>query len=164
MGYDVYAQSPARDEPLRLLYIKHGSRVFGRVPVVPGFLPVVTIQLAEDAERLRVDGQLIRLEESLVDVVARRELFFSRIRLRFDAGDVAGAATLLAELRRLPTREEFAYRIAQLENSVTSRDPAVQAEVAWMLAQTRAALGKFLDSRPVAELQSQLDRARAAGE
>ena len=180
-GYEIFSQSPSSSEmqrlgltdrdgrlpispnadPLRVLYVKHGSRLLARLPIVPGQADIANVALVDDDPRLRVEGQLLGLEETLVDLVARREMLLARIHTRLDEDDADGAAQLLAELRRLPTREQFAQRIAQLEQRTnSSSDPALQAEIARLFDRTKALLGKYLDVRRISEVQTLVDRAK----
>lgn len=181
-GYEVYAQSAAGGEMIRLgltdrageveiepkggaprvLYVKHGRRPLARLPMLPGRVPVETAALLDDDARLRVEAQLMGWEEALIDVVARREIYLARIRARLAEGDADGAAELLDELRRLPSREEFALRVARLQQATVSDDPAIQAELDRLFQRAKTLLGEHLGSRKISEMQTRVNRAMKA--
>ncbi len=154
------AIQPDPQHGLRVLYVKHGSKLLARLPIVPGLTSQQSVSLRSDDLRLQIEGQLRGLEEALVDLVARRELLLARIHARLDAADVEGATELLNQLRRLPTRERFAQEVSQLENSIAPRDKQLQAEIQQLCARTKSLLGKYLDVQQITEVQRRLNAAR----
>ena len=95
--------------------------------------------------------------------MARREVLTARIRQRIEGEDWEGAEQLLQELRRLDTQEDFARRVQQRKQSLTSVSPEVQRKIDELFADTRSLLGQFLDPNRVQQLQAQLNEARRQG-
>ena len=64
---------PKDDLPLRLVYIKNGSHLIARLPVVPGYRPELTIELVSDDKRLEAEAFVRGMESTVMDLVARRD-------------------------------------------------------------------------------------------
>ena len=107
MGYDIYSRRPGvevsefigrtdwrgllqidpdEESPVRVLYVKNGSRLLGKLPVIPGQMLELTAPIRNDDGRLEAEGVVLGLKENLIDLVARREVLSSRIRARIEDG------------------------------------------------------------------------------
>jgi hypothetical protein len=181
-GYEVYAHAPEQKQttlightghdgslsippgptPLRLLIVKNGNELLARLPIVPGLQPVVTARLADDAPRLAVEAFVMALQERLVDVVVRRHVLLSRLKLRIDERKFDDADRLLEELRRLDGQQQFLLALDQQEQKTVSSDALVQAKIDKMLANARKLVGQYLDPRELSRAEIELDTARRA--
>ena len=180
-GYDVFARKPSsktsdfvgrtnwrgelevfpnEENPIRILYVKSGNQLLGKLPVIPGYQPLLTAPLRNDDRRLEAEGFLLGIQESLVDLVARREVLTSRIRAKIDRGEFDEAEELLDQLRGLDTQEDFASRVQQRKQGLTAVDSQVQQKIDKLFADTRTLLGKFLDPSRVQQLQAEIEAAR----
>ena len=95
------------DQPLRLLYVKNGGAVLARLPFVPGLYPKVVADLSGDDIRLQAEAYIRGVQNSIVDLVAIRELFKARIRIRLERGEMDKAEDLLNALRDQPSMRGF---------------------------------------------------------
>jgi hypothetical protein len=181
-GYEVYSYAPnSRDtrllgrtdrdgllsippgeHPLRLLLVKSGGALLAKLPFVPGLEPVTVAELPDDSRRLEVEGFVTGLQEMLVDLVAQREVLMHRVRARIKSGKLDEAQSLLDQLRRLKTRDEFAFDVQRQRQTLVSPDRAVQAKIDKLFNDTESLLGRFLNPADVDRLEAELKRARQA--
>lgn len=180
-GYDVYAQIPGDkatthvgrsnslgevvipsvpENPVRILYVKGGSILLARLPMVPGLDPELTAAVADDDARLAIDGYLASMRDNIVDLVARREIAMARIRNRMESKKFDEAEKLFDELRRLPTREQLTLAINEQKTRNASPDPAVQAKIDRAVAEAQKSIHRFLDPRPLDALRTELNQAQ----
>lgn len=183
VGYDVFAREPGSDQstfigrtdwrgeleipvgstPVRILFIKSGSRVLAKLPVVPGLQARIDVALRDDDARLEAEGFLLGVQESLVDLVARREILTIRIKKMIEKGRYDDAEPLITELRRLPTREDFENLVQQRKQLLSTGDARVQDRIDKLFTETRELFTTFLDPRRVQQLQDALREGRAKG-
>jgi hypothetical protein len=148
------------DAPLEILFVRSGQQLIGKLPMLPGDRPLLVAPLRNDEPRLEAEGFLVGVQDSLVDLVARREVLASRIRKLIDAGDLDQAAALLKELRGLDTQDDFARRVQQRKQSLSSGDALVQQKIDQLFAQTRNLLGRYLNREQVEQLGAALASAQ----
>jgi hypothetical protein len=183
VGYQVYSRPPGDDEqlteligrtdwrgeltvernpqqPVQVLFVRNGQQLLGKLPFVPGDQPLRVAPLRNDDLRLEAEGFLLGVQDSLVDLVARREVLAARIRKAIEAGEIDQADGLLRELRRLDTQDDFARRVQQRKQTLSSADAQVQQKIDELFAQTRSLLGKYLSQDQVDQLSRSLDAAR----
>lgn len=180
-GYDVYATNregtkierlgrsdrtgsvlvPSGEEKYRVLLVKDGQELLARLPIVPGLAPMVTARIPDDARRLEVEAFVVGLQESVVDLVARRAVLLARAESRLDADDVEAAEKLIEEVRRMETREQLQQRIAVERRRFTSDDPSVQKKIDRLFDDTTQLLGRYLNPAEVESLQRRLREARS---
>ena len=149
---------------MRVLFVRSGTQLLGKLPLVPGAEPYLQAPLRNDDQRLEAEGFLLGIQESLVDLVARREVLSMRIRQRIEGGQLDEAEQLLGELRRLDTQEDFSRRVEQRKKSLSNVSAEVQQRIDQLFADTRSLLGQYLDPKRVQQLQNQLDQARQQAE
>jgi hypothetical protein len=181
-GYEVLARDPGTDvtiplgrtdhrgairiepgrDPVRILYVRNGYSLLARLPIVPGWQSEVVANLPDDRAGLSAERFLAGLQDSLVDLVARRAILITRIRRQLRAGNLDGAKEQLDELQRLPNRQRFLQMVAQQQQRSVSNDPEVRARIEQIFDTTKRLLVNYLDPRPINQLQSEYDRARRA--
>jgi hypothetical protein len=184
-GYEVYSRPPGSEsatelvgrsdwrgevviprDPQRLmqvLYVRNGQQLLGKLPIVPGEQSLLVAPLRNDDLRLEAEGFLLGVQDSLVDLVARREVLASRIRRALEAGELEEADQLLRELRMLETQDDFVRRVQQRKQSLSTVDTQVQQKIDELFAQTGALMGKYLNQAQVDELSRALEAARRSG-
>jgi hypothetical protein len=178
-GYDVFGQVPEKkeiqligrtdangqvdipaiDSPVRILYVKGGGILLARLPMVPGLNATATAEVADDDVRLGFEGFLTAVNDDVVDLVARRAILIARARNRMAAGKLDEAEKFFDELRRLPDREEIALEITEEKTRNATADPAVQAKLDKLAAESQKMLRRFLDPKPIDTLRSELNQA-----
>ena len=156
--------TPDPENPVRVLFVRSGTQLLAKLPLVPGAHERLQAPLRNDDLRLEAEGFLLGIQESLVDLVARREVLSTRIRQRIENGQLEEAEQMLNELRRLDTQEDFSRRVQQRKQSLSSVSPEVQQKIDELFPETRTLLGQYLDPKRVQQLQSQLDAARRQAE
>lgn len=181
-GYDVYATDragsqverigrsdrtgavsvPSGSGSYRILLIKDGQEVLARLPIVPGLAPTATARIPDDAQRLEVEAFVVGLQETVVDLVARRAVLLARAEARLDANDITEAEKLIEEVRRMETREQLQQRIAVERRRFASDDPTVQKKIDRLFNDTTKLLGSYLNPADVEALQRKLREARTA--
>ncbi len=183
VGYEVYGRPPDDEQatkligrtdwngeltidrdpaqPVQVLFVRNGQQVLGKLPIVPGAQALLVAPLRNDDLRLEAEGFLLGVQDSLVDLVAQREVLAARIRREIESGELDKADELLRQLRRLDTQEDFARRVQQRKQTLSSGDAQVQQKIDELFAQTRSLLGKYLNQEQVDALSRAIEAARA---
>lgn len=181
VGYDVFAQNvgekPMRllglsdnsgevtvtpgSSPIQMLFVKSDGTFLARLPVVPGAEDRIAVPLPDDDERLRVAARLSAFREDMIDLVARRNITMARVRQQIEAKNFDQARKLLESLDQLPGPTQFGQTLDREALRHQTKDLQVQRRIDSLFSQTRTALGKFLDPRPIGELHEELHRAEA---
>ena len=133
------------------------------VPVVAGLEPQVAVQVTDDAPRLFAEGYVKGLQNRVMDLVARRELYTARFRRHIQQKQFDQAKTLLETFRGLENRSDLARQLDQQAQRVKSSDRRVQAKIDQLFTDTRQLLLKFLDPRTSNQLADELLRAQRPG-
>jgi hypothetical protein len=180
VGYDVYAKESASDSTTRIgtsdsagrvtiqpsdqrietLFIRNGSQLLARLPIVPGAERMLDVPLPDDEMRLAAESQMAALREDLIDVVARRNILMARVRQKISKDEFADAQALLRALDELPGRSQFSITLDSAARLLRSDDPQIQRRIDRLFEATRAVLAQYLDSRPINELHDELRAAQ----
>lgn len=183
VGYDVIAKDPRTDSsqpvgrsdfhghvdvpvgenPLALLYIKHGGELLARLPIVPGFRAEQMARITDDDQRLEVEGRIRGLQHQLVDLVTRRKLLGMRVRGKIEAKQLDEAEQLLTNLRSLQNQTQLSLALDQQQQEMVSSDARVQAKINDLYSQTRQLLNQYLDADELDALTLELANARSQG-
>ncbi len=179
-GYEIYSKPPDSEDaellgvtdwrgrfaitkkpnPLQILYVRNGGRLLARLPVVAGLDPLVTAQVPDDDPRLFAEGYVKGLQNRVMDLVSRRELYAARFRRLLQKKEFEQAKALLEEFRALESRSDLARQLDQQEQRVKSTDRRVQTKIDQLFTDTRQLILKFLDPRTTNQLAEELLRAR----
>ena len=148
------------DLPLRLIYVKNGSHLIARLPMVPGFLPHEVMALPSDDKRLEAEAFVKGMESTVMDLVARREILSSRIRRRIQEGKFDQARQLLDEIKGFQTKEDLEMMLTSRQQAgLSSADAWQQQRIDQMLSGTRILLNKYLDPEQLVALQREVEAA-----
>jgi hypothetical protein len=144
--------------PIMTLLLISDGRSLAKVPLAPGITPLLEVPVADDPARLRAQARLTEIREELIDLVARRNLLMGRIRYSITAGKIDQAQDLVVQLGELKGRSQFNQTLssAEKDSRIRSTDAKVQIRIDRMLADTRSLLGRFLDGRPISELEHEV--------
>lgn len=182
-GYDVYARPPDEktgvllgrtdrrgqitiqptDCPLRILLVRNGNEALARLPIVPGLEPELTAVVPNDDHRLEAEGVITGLREEMVDLVTRRAVLITRTRARIKAGKFDEATELIELLRDLPDGPQFARTLKAQKKEIHSSDPAVQAKIDAMFADTQKLLQQYLPPEAIEQVWQELRKAKEEG-
>ncbi|MFK8115399.1 MAG: PDZ domain-containing protein [Rubripirellula sp.] len=152
------------DEALRLFYVKNGGAVLARLPVVPGLYSNAVADLSGDDLRLQAEAYIRGVQNSIVDLIAIRELFKARIRLRLGKGEVEKAEELMKGLRGQPSNEILASEMGKKQTVflklLGNRNANQRRKVDEMFTTTRELLGKHISPKLVRDLEADLIAVR----
>jgi hypothetical protein len=166
--WDGRLRIESSDRPFRLLYVKNGGAVLARLPLVPGLYPTQIADLSGDDVRLQAEAYIRGVQNSIVDLIAIRELFKARIRLRLERGEADKAEVLMEALRGQPSNEELASDMGRRQTdflgALTGGSNANQRrKVDEMFTTTRELLSKHINPKMVRELEALLIKANENG-
>ena len=111
-GFDI----PPSPDGLRIVYVKRGSRLLRRLPVIPGLYESVSTQLPNDETRLFAEGVIQGLQNEILSLVIRREVFETEIAAALEEGDLQTAKAALKQLEDLETPTDFKNRMSEDES------------------------------------------------
>jgi hypothetical protein len=153
------------DHPLRVLYVKNGTRILSKFPVVPGLLPRVEVNVMNDDRRLEVEGFVSGLQSRILDLVVTREVLALRIRNRIGAGKMDEAETLMKEFRLLPKPEQMQAELNREEarQRLLPADNATKALINRLFTDTRDLITKHLQPTLEQSLEKELLAAKSGG-
>lgn len=180
-GYEVYAHAadsktttllgqsnvdgsvevPPSEHPLRILLVRHGGDFLARLPLVPGLIPSTVAEIPNDDERLQVVGIITGMQESLVDLVVRREMLMLQLRAAIEAREFEQADEVVERLHNVRLEEDqFRVYLRQRQQAIVSTDPVVQRRIDKMFGDTSNLMANYFDPRPMMELEAELVQAR----
>lgn len=155
------------DHPLRLLYVKNGGAVLARLPLSPGLYEHAIADLSGDDLRLEAEAYVRGVQNNITDLVAIRELYKARIRLRLKNGELDKAETLMSELRRQPDNKALSDAVSAKQteflNAIGRRNIGQRRKVDEMFTVTRELLAKFITPKLIRDLEADLIAARENG-
>lgn len=151
---------PAGESPLRLLYVKNGTHLIARLPVVPGFSPRLTAALPSDDKRLEAEAFVKGMETTVMDLVARREILAKRIERRLNQGEIDAARQLLAKMKSFQTKDDLEVLLTNRQRAAfSSTDPLEQRRIDRMLSGTRILLNEYLNPDQLATLRRRVQES-----
>jgi len=151
------------ESPLRKLQVRHGMKTLAEVPIVVGSRASMTLPLADDDDRLELEGFVQGTMDHLVDVVAHRQLTTARIRRNIERGKFDDARTLITQLRKLESRSEFMDRIQRRQRMLAGSDRSRQTRtIDKMFTDARSLLEQYLDPLLPQRLQDELTQRESA--
>jgi hypothetical protein len=150
-----------------LLYVKNGGAVLARLPIVPGLYPTAVADLSGDDMRLQAEAYIRGVQNSIIDLVAIRELFKARIRLRLERGEMKQAEELLTALRDQPTSEKLYDQVGKKHavfiNQLGSGNANQRRKVDEMFSNTRELLSQHITPKLVRDLEADVIAATKNG-
>lgn len=144
---------------VQTVFVRSDGIFLARLPVVPGAEQELKVPLPDDDVRLRVAARLSAFREDMIDLVARRNIFMARVRQEIAEKNFEEAHKLLESLDELPGNTQFNLTLDREAQRMRTEDLQVQRRIDHLFAQTRKALGKFLDPQPISELYEELRQA-----
>ena len=155
------------DDPMRLLYVKNGGAILARLPVAPGLYANAVADLSGDDIRLQAEAYIRGAQNSIIDLVAIRELFKARILMRLERGEMEKAEELLTALRDEPTSDVLYGAIGKKQqdfiNLLGSNNANQSRKVDEMFSTTRELLQKHVTPKLVQDLELSFIEAQKNG-
>lgn len=151
--------------PLRYLDIRSGAALLARVPVIPGLVEELSLDVPDDRSRLLVEGETDLLKGELIEIVATREVIMGRARAAAEAARWAEFDRFLADLAKLPTVEQYNVEIDALQiqgvyQAQQARDRTAEARIKKLCDGVREAAAKHLDPFRISEFRQEMAALR----
>ncbi|MGI8978026.1 MAG: hypothetical protein ACR2FY_02250 [Pirellulaceae bacterium] len=143
---------PPSPSAVRILLVRHGEEVLARLPLVPGLAEEITISLADDRPRLAVESALGRIQDDLVDLVARREVLVSRIKAASTASNTAAADKLKDQLQKLPSVDPLLAELAKQQQAADALEGPARQKMQAKLAEIRKLAERLKSENPASKL------------
>jgi hypothetical protein len=151
-GPDGIVVVPPSLKAVRTLLIRHGDEVLARLPLVPGLAEEITISLADDQPRLAIESALSRIQDELVDLVARREVLASRIKAANAAGNTAAVDKLKGQLSKLPSVDLLLAELGKQQQPAEALEGPARQKMLQKLADVRKLAEKLKAENPASKL------------
>jgi hypothetical protein len=103
------------NKPLQWIFIRSGSALLAKFPLVAGAEQQITVECPDDTIRLDVEGQIVLLQSRLVDTIAKQAMVKAMITNRVKAGEWKKVDESLKELDELPTIESFETLVSEIQ-------------------------------------------------
>jgi hypothetical protein len=126
-----------------------------------------TIPFEPRPQTVTLETQLDSLRDAIIDLVAVRARLEARLKARADGEDWAGVEATLKEFQRLPGRETFASRLAQLEDAAAqqqaqTRTPFLTKTAQAQITDVQVLIDRYLDDVIFRAYADSLDKAMTA--
>lgn len=154
---------PAQPGHLVLLHVKSGRETLVRLPLAPGLTPEIRLPVTDDGPRLAAEGYLLGVQESIIDLIARRQVLALRIRKLLAERQIAAAEKLMAQLDALPTRDKLRPQISSQQQRYVTPDERVKARIQRLFDETLKLIDAHLAPQLLQDLSGELNRARQGG-
>ena len=102
-------------KPLQWVFIRSGSALLAKFPLVAGAEPQMTVECPDDTIRLDVEGQIVLLQSRLVDTIAKQAMVKAMITNRAKKGEWKKVDESLKELDELPTIKNFESMVSEIQ-------------------------------------------------
>ena len=164
---NVRVMQTQANAPLYLYYVKNGSSLLARLPIVTGLESVQVAELPDDSRRLEAEAFIKGLENQIFDTVARRRLLAERIRRAIADNKLEEAEKLFAELRATRDYKYFSDELNAIQQRilapgggpVTNSD---QRRIDKMFQSTRTAMQQYLQDTLVRDVEVSLSNLRGS--
>lgn len=154
-----------RDFPLMHLFVLSGQSVLAKVPIIPGNLPYLEIEVPDDRARLNVEGEVALLQGELVDIVATREVLMARTRSAADKNRWEEVDAFLSDLDQLPKQADFQRRIDTLRVQAVyaaqqARDRVAENRIKQLCSGISESAEKHLDDFRITDFRREMNALR----
>jgi hypothetical protein len=103
------------NKPLQWVFIRSGSALLAKFPLVAGAERQMTVECPDDTIRLDVEGQIVLLQSRLVDTIAKQAMVKAMITNRVKKGEWKKVDESLKELDELATIESFETLVSEIQ-------------------------------------------------
>jgi hypothetical protein len=117
------------EHPILWVRVHSGDALLSLVPVAPGILPEVVLDLPDDSIRLKVEGDLTQIRARLVDTVARRAALMVRARKAAAEKDWKKVDEEMAKLDELPSLAEFRQEVLDIQVDATNQARELKSQL-----------------------------------
>ena len=150
------------------LRIHSGDALLSLVPLAPGLLPELILDLPDDSVRLRVEGDLTQIRARLVDTVARRAALMIRARKAVTEKDWKKVDEEMATLDALPSVREFQQEISDIRVRATAEareqnSRLTERKVKELCDAANSLVEKYLSEERLNLLKEEIQEGRGTG-
>ena len=132
------------ERPVRLLYVRSGTNLIARIPIMPGIDPVLNAELPVADSTLHAESLVLGIQEEVLDTVAMRQILVAQAITHRQRSERKDFDDTLLKLRRLKTQQVFQSELNLLKMQLPYDDPASHRRIDAMLEQTRTLVGESL--------------------
>jgi hypothetical protein len=153
------------NKPLQWVFIRSGSALLAKFPLVAGTERQMTVECPDDTIRLDVEGQIVLLQSRLVDTIAKQAMVKAMITNRLKKGEWKKVDESLKELDELPTIESFETLVSEiqypaLKKADERRDRISKGRIAKLGAAVLKVARIHLDQQKVDEFREDIVQQR----
>lgn len=131
------------DRPFRLCQFRSGRTLIAQLPIVRGLETELVVPVSDDPIRLEAEAAIIRIQEEVVDVKARRSILNKRLEKAQNDGKDKLIRDTRAELSQLKDNERFLLELKQAQVRFRSDDPLVQRRIDRMFRTTEQTIRQY---------------------
>ncbi len=152
--------SPGGTERVRLLLVKNGERNLARLPVMPGYKPIMEKMLPDDEDRIIAEGVVSGLKSETLDLWARRQVLKERIRMALEKNEFAIANRYYELYRQMLSINQWNDLLAEYERRLTSSEKRQQTKISAMFKELTDFSQKEFKLADDTEVQDMMLKAR----
>jgi hypothetical protein len=153
------------NKPLQWVFIRSGSALLAKFPLVAGAERQMTVQCPDDTIRLDVEGQIVLLQSRLIDTIAKQAMVKAMITNRVKKGEWKKVDESLKELDELATIADFETLVSEiqypaLKKADERRDRASKGRIKKLGAAVLKIARVHLDQQKVDEFREDIVQQR----
>ncbi|MEQ1906493.1 MAG: hypothetical protein ABL888_20080, partial [Pirellulaceae bacterium] len=155
---------PPSEDGLRMIYLKRGARALRKLPIVPGFIPFLETDIANDEARLYAEGVIEGINIELIDLVTQRQVYEDDINKALDAADYNRARDILTKYNELPRASQIRARLSDEEARLRTRakDKKEIEFINNMFSSLQTILSTYVGESKESEIRKKIDRSQPA--
>ncbi len=151
--------------PLQFIVVYSGNSTLAQVPFIPGDQPFLEVEVPDDTARLTVEGEVALLQSELLDIIATREVLFSRARAAAKKKDWGKVDEFVKQLEELQTFEKYQARIETLRVQAVyaaqqAKDRVAEIKIKKLCDGVLESSQKHLDPFRIAEFRREMSNQR----
>ena len=138
------------ERPVRLLFVRNGTNLIARIPVMPGVDRTLTTEVPVADSTLHAESLVLGIQEEILDTLATRQILVSQAVTFRQRSDRKGFDDTVLELRRLKTQQNYESELNILKLQLSYDDSISRRRIETMIEQTRKLVR---DSLPPVEVR-----------
>ncbi|MFO1020627.1 MAG: hypothetical protein U0903_08020 [Planctomycetales bacterium] len=151
--------------PLIWFRARSGTQRLAQLPLLPGAVDQVSLELPRDDIRLETEAKLALIQAQLMETVAKRSVLMARIKRVSNQSDWKTVDQMLKELQALPKAETVipelvAIRATAITTAQKQKDKIAARRIEKMCDETRELVDHYLQDDKVKQMIEELDQLR----
>ena len=138
------------ERPVRLLFVRNGTNLIARIPVMPGVDRVLTAEVPVADSTLHAESLVLGIQEEILDTLATRQILVSQAVTFRQRSDRKGFDDTVLKLRQLKTQQNYESELNILKLQLPYDDSISRRRIETMIEQTRKLVR---DSLPPVEVR-----------